>query len=413
MQVDARAVGRVVVGVALVAVTVVAVVLIVAGIQKNSQIRSLQSNGVPVEATVTGCLGQLGGSGSNAAGYSCTVTYTVAGHGYQANLPGTGPVAAGSTVRGVVASNDPALFTTPAALAGEQPSAADLRRSRGDAARGRGRLPPTRGQAATPSAVCARRVGLSTRESSIRTRIDRDDDRGLPFRMAETDSGFDDDAVVPRPGLWQRFVELIRKPDDGETERPSLGTRLSGAVLKASDSGEHVESHPETVEELELAVKRADDKERLVGLIAAPLAGMIGVLVTGSLIANDPKATTATGLVNKAHVNPSLYLELGTVTVVLAAVMLAMAWWRKRLYLGIAMALYGLSIFNLRFWGFGLPFVFAGAWLMVRAYRLQQKLKTAREAAPVDGRGAPRASKRYTPPPGRPGTTRRGERKAG
>ncbi len=142
-------------------------------------------------------------------------------------------------------------------------------------------------------------------------------------------------------------------------------------------------------------------------------------MITNSLIADDPKATLANGAVNTAHVNPSLYLELGTVTIVLAVLMLAMAWWRKRLYLGITMALYGLSVFNLHFWGFGVPFVMAGAWYLVRAYRLQQKLKLAREEAPSKGTGSgrsTRASKRYTPPtpsPGKPKTRRGDERKAG
>jgi hypothetical protein len=57
------------------------------------------------------------------------------------------------------------------------------------------------------------------------------------------------------------------------------------------------------------------------------------------------------------------------------------------------MALYGLSIFNLHFWGFGIPFILAGAWLLVRAYRFQQKLKEANTSTT-----ARLESKRYTPP---------------
>ena len=37
------------------------------------------------------------------------------------------------------------------------------------------------------------------------------------------------------------------------------------------------------------------------------------------------------------------------------------------------MALYGLSIFNLHYWGFGLPFIMVGAWYLVRAYRLSRE----------------------------------------
>ena len=51
---------------------------------------------------------------------------------------------------------------------------------------------------------------------------------------------------------------------------------------------------------------------------------------------------------------------------------------RKRLLVGIAMALYGLSIFNLHYWGFGIPFILGGAWYLVRAHPLSEKLKYAK-----------------------------------
>ena len=200
-----------------------------------------------------------------------------------------------------------------------------------------------------------------------------------------------------------------------DAEKPSLGNRLSSAVLKPADADAAPDAGPTTVAELEEAVKYADDKERLVGLIGAPLAGMIGLLVTGNLMANDPKALLANGQINTLHVNPSLYLELGGVALALAVAMLVTAWYRKRLYLGIVMALYGLSIFNLHFWGFGVPFILAGAWFLVRAYRLQTKLKLAKEAGPTTGR--PQANKRYTPPTAPPGKAPKAkpgdERKAG
>ncbi len=200
----------------------------------------------------------------------------------------------------------------------------------------------------------------------------------------------------------------------------SLWERLRDAMVKPTgpaDGGPQIVGgeYPTTVPELEAAIKRADDRERLIGLIAAPIAAALGFLISASLVANDPKALLSTGQINKLHVNPSLYVELGAVSVALALVMLAMAWFRKRLYLAITMALYGLSLFNLHFWGFGVPFIFAGAWLLVRSYRLQQKLKEARASAPAPGRGA--TNKRYTPPTTPPGRSSKprpgGERKAG
>ncbi|HEV3281301.1 MAG TPA: hypothetical protein VG032_06820 [Acidimicrobiales bacterium] len=183
------------------------------------------------------------------------------------------------------------------------------------------------------------------------------------------------------PGsLWERMRDAMVKPADAA----DAGPRLTGG------------EYPTTVPELEAAVKRADDRERMIGLVAAPIAAALGFIISASLVANDPKALLSTGQINKLHVNPSLYVELGAVSVALALVMLATAWFRKRLYLAITMALYGLSLFNLHFWGFGIPYIFAGAWLLVRSYRLQQRLKEARAEAPATGRGS--SNKRYTPP---------------
>jgi hypothetical protein len=119
-------------------------------------------------------------------------------------------------------------------------------------------------------------------------------------------------------------------------------------------------------------------------------------------------------------VSPALTHELELVLLALAAAMLVSALLRRRLFTGIAAALYGLAVFNLHWWGFGLPFVFAGAWFLVRAYRAQQALKAASTALESGGGSgpAPPQSKRYTPPtasprrPTRPGRAK-GERSAG
>jgi len=112
------------------------------------------------------------------------------------------------------------------------------------------------------------------------------------------------------------------------------------------------------------------------------------------------------GIVKKKAPLPIFSLR---VLIGLAVVMLVLAVLRKRLYLGIVMALYGLAIFNLRYWGFGIPFVMAGAWYLVRAYRLQRDLREATGGKPPragsqrrgDAGTAPRPqpNKRFTPPP--------------
>ena len=183
-----------------------------------------------------------------------------------------------------------------------------------------------------------------------------------------------------------------RMADD--PDKPSLSERFTRMVIRADTGEERPDPYPDTVDGLEEAIARADDKERLIGLIAAPVAGGIGLLVAQSLAAHGTtKAASSTSQI------------LAVSLLVLAAAMLASAWFRKRLYLGIAMCLYGLSIFNLHFWGFGIPYLLFGSWFLVRAYRLQQKLKLAKgdDGSPrlrSDGSTAPpaRPSKRYTPP---------------
>ena len=208
---------------------------------------------------------------------------------------------------------------------------------------------------------------------------------------------------------------------DGDPQKEGLGARLQRALLKPAPDGA---TKPvafddlTTVEEIEGAINRADDTERLIGLIVAPLAAAIGLVVTSTLIANDPKAHLASGAINKLHVNPSLYLEIGGVAFLLALLMLTFAWARKRLYLGIVTALYGLSIFNLHYWAFGVPYILIAAWYLVRAYRLQAKLKTARAEGGGGGSGQRYggANKRYTPksiPPGGSTKPTGKERRAG
>jgi hypothetical protein len=220
--------------------------------------------------------------------------------------------------------------------------------------------------------------------------------------MSGSDPEAGDGDVPAKPSTWQR---LWHNPDN---ER--IGDRLKDAMLKPVVNAEigpdaKPEEPPSTLEELEGKVRRADDTERMVGLVAAPIAGLIAIIVTGSLIGNDPKATLANGLVNVKHVNPSLYLEVGGSAFVLAMLMLGLAWFRKRLFLGIVMGLYGLTLFNLHFWGFGIPFLFGAGWYLVRHYRLTQKVKLAKEGgggtSPNRGSGPGRPNKRYTPPTGR------------
>jgi len=202
---------------------------------------------------------------------------------------------------------------------------------------------------------------------------------------AHDPDGVDDDA--PKPGLIERLKDAMLKP-----------------AVAAELGPEEKDEGPTTIPEIEAAIDRADDKERLIGLLLAPVAAAVTFIVTASLINNDAKTRLADGTIQYAH-NPHSYLEVGGISMILALLMLTMAWWRKRLFLGITMALFGLSFFNLHFWGFGIPYIIAGSWYLVRAYRLQEKLKLAQRQGGGGGGTGRRSqvpNKRYTPPTTRP-----------
>lgn len=193
-----------------------------------------------------------------------------------------------------------------------------------------------------------------------------------------------------------------------ESTTGDLGGRLRDAFLRPpADTGEPPAR--QTADEIRSSIRSADDKERLIGLIAAPWAAAIGILVGSDLVAHDPAARLRDGLANPLHVSVGLYHEVLAALVALSVVMLVTALLRKRLYLGIVMALYGLTVFNLHYWGFGVPFVMGGAWYLMRAYKFQKELRDATGGSPGRGRsstqdvaiagtGRAQASKRYTPP---------------
>ena len=183
----------------------------------------------------------------------------------------------------------------------------------------------------------------------------------------------------PKPGLVHRLRDAALKPENPEAAARSRGAyELSG-------------------EELEIEERRANDKERAIGLLAGPLATIITFLVVHHLVVNDPSARLSDGAVNKLHVSLSTYSHLFIVLIILSFGISAMALWRKRLFMGIVTSLYGLAIFNLHYWGFGVPFVMVGAWYLVRTYRLHRNVKES-TAGGLSVTSGPASSKRYTPP---------------
>jgi hypothetical protein len=122
VSVDARRVGRVAIALCLATMAVVAVILFVAGADKNAQINELRTQGVTIKITVTGCMGLLGGSGSNAAGYACRGTYTFRGHRYDEAIPGNVDLIPRSTLPVVIARSEPGLVSTVQAVREEHTS---------------------------------------------------------------------------------------------------------------------------------------------------------------------------------------------------------------------------------------------------------------------------------------------------
>jgi hypothetical protein len=119
---DSRRVARGLSVASVVALAGATAVLFSAGVNKNAQITSLHEHGVPIEVTVSGCLGALSGSGSNAAGFSCRGTYTLDGQRYSGRIPGNTLLAPGTTVRMVTLEGHPGLIATIHEAQSERPS---------------------------------------------------------------------------------------------------------------------------------------------------------------------------------------------------------------------------------------------------------------------------------------------------
>jgi hypothetical protein len=171
--------------------------------------------------------------------------------------------------------------------------------------------------------------------------------------------------------------------------------RLKYTLVHAEEEP-HDKSRAEdrAVEDIEEDIRHSNDKERAIGLVAGPVAALVGIVISSSSI----------DYARSHHESLQTFETLTYVLLGLAVLILVSSMMRKRLFQGITLALYGLAVFNLHYWGFGVPFLFAGAWYLVRAYRLQQELKRAEAGPPpsrargVSNGSRPRSNKRYTRP---------------
>ena len=123
MAVDPGRAARVLAGVVVVVLAALVVAFYWGGVDHNARITRLHRHGVPVTATVTGCRGLLGGSGSNPAGYACRGTFVLDGRPYYEGLPGNSLRGPGTHLRLVTVPGDPSVLDTPGTVARDRTSA--------------------------------------------------------------------------------------------------------------------------------------------------------------------------------------------------------------------------------------------------------------------------------------------------
>jgi hypothetical protein len=119
---EAQPIGRnfwLVAGTLLIAVlAVIVTVSFISAANDNARIDRLKFHGVSVVVTVTNCVGNIGGSGSNGAGYTCRGAYDVKGVAYHEVIGAKTTLSTtGSTVRGVADPNRPSTVELASAVA--------------------------------------------------------------------------------------------------------------------------------------------------------------------------------------------------------------------------------------------------------------------------------------------------------
>lgn len=115
--VDTRWVFRILTGLAIVVVAVLVAVLTIQAADKNSRTDSLRHRGVPVDVTVTDCLGILSGTGVTVAYFQCSGSFDLGGRSYHAVIGGSDiNHQAGDVVKAVADPKHPTSVSTASSL---------------------------------------------------------------------------------------------------------------------------------------------------------------------------------------------------------------------------------------------------------------------------------------------------------
>jgi hypothetical protein len=119
---DSRRTLRALVVVSVLVLATLTIVLTLEAINANARISRLRQHGVPVDVTVTSCLGLASGTGITEAGYRCRGTFTLDGPRHNELITGTSALrSTGETLHAVTDPSDPTILSTADALATTHP----------------------------------------------------------------------------------------------------------------------------------------------------------------------------------------------------------------------------------------------------------------------------------------------------
>ena len=117
-EVDSRRVFWVVAAAILLGLVASTVALTISAAHQNARLYRLHHDGVPVEATATGCVGISSGVGMGIEYWECRGTYTLAGHSYNQMIRGSrGHLENGQKVQAIAVPGEPDLLSTVDAAA--------------------------------------------------------------------------------------------------------------------------------------------------------------------------------------------------------------------------------------------------------------------------------------------------------
>lgn len=191
-----------------------------------------------------------------------------------------------------------------------------------------------------------------------------------------------------------------RADEEGEESGASDAPDAADSPAKADKPAPRRGASGKSKEELTHAIKRIDERERVLAMTSAPIGVAVGSLLTYLAVRYNP----AVG--QKGHLTlTTIVLFEGGARILLSGIVLLAAYSRRRSFVGFALLFLGTSLglpFALPFWGLG-------AWLIWRVFKYQKEL-TALGGGPARGRpaagtrGSGRAGAKTETKPTRPRT---------